>query len=164
MIYNDGILESIREIKQCVEYYDADDVDDLQNISLSETSMCEFYEELSMSKYLVSVEYNEETACAKYFFSSKDMTEYFRLSDKICKKSGESKEDNTYRRIAIFHTLEYLNSIETNGACYGIVHSGTSHKYASSVTIYICEEEFYEYMQLYFAVNAIFSYGSMSIK
>lgn len=164
MRFNEDILEVIREIKQCMEYYDAYNADDLQNISLSETSMCEFYEELSMSKYLVSVEYNEETTCAKYFFSSDEMTEYYRLSYRIGKKSGQSKGNNVYISKALQKTLAYLNSVETNGACCGIVHSGTRHRYASSVTIYICEEEFYEYMKLYFAVNAIFRYYKEEVK
>lgn len=164
MIFNEDILETIREIKQCMEHYDAYNTDDLRNISLSETSMCEFYEELFMNKYLVSTEYDEKTASSKYFFSSDEMTEYYRLSYRIGKKLGQSNWNNTYRSKALQKTLAYLNSVETNGACYGIVHSGTRHRYASSVTIYIYEEEFYEYMQLYFAVNAIFRYYKEEVK
>lgn len=61
--------------------------------------------------------------------------------------------------------MKRLDKIDTCGCCYGDVYSGTKHKYASSVNVYVYEEGcFYDYVGLYFSINTIFHYYEKQLK
>ena len=98
------------------------------------------------------------------FFSSEDMTEYYKLAKKIGHLCGWKKHENIYTSNGRHTTLNFLNKMGSCNACCGVVHTGTRHKYASSITVYICEEEFYNYMELYFVINAIFRFFEKEVE
>ena len=54
--------------------------------------------------------------------------------------------------------------MDSCNACCGVIHTGTRHKYARSLTVYIYEEEFYNYMELYFVINAIFRFFEKEVE
>ena len=74
------------------------------------------------------------------------------------------KHENIYTSNGRHTTLNFLNKMGSCNACCGVVHTGTRHKYASSITVYICEEEFYNYMELYFVINAIFRFFEKEVE
>lgn len=98
------------------------------------------------------------------FFSSEYMTEYYKLAKKIGHLYGWKERENIYISNGRHTTLNFLNKMDSCNACCGVVHTGTRHKYASSLTVYIYEEEFYNYMELYFVINAIFRFFEKEVE
>ncbi len=164
MAIDEYVLDQIGRLKR---YYDNDGEEviiELPDMTLDEEYECLFYELMFESGFLVSHDFNEETYCSKYFFSSDEMTEYFRLAKKIGRLVGWSHKKNPYIDKALTYTIKRLDKIHTDGCCYGEVYSGTKHKYASSVNVYVYEEGFYDYESLYFAQNAIYHYYEKQLK
>lgn len=166
MVDNDCTLSFIGRLKRYYNECGEKALTDLSYMPLDEdTEFLLFYEALIDSEFLVSSELNEETCCCKYFFSSEEMTEYYRLAKKIGRLKGWRNKKNKYISDALFYTVDRLCQIHTDGSCYGNVYSGTKHKYASSVNIYVYEEGcFYDYAGLYFAINAIFYYYEKQLR
>lgn len=165
MVDNDCMLSGIGRLKRYYDECGQEALTDLSHMFVDEDTECSFYEEILNSKFLISMEFNEETYYCRYFFSSEEMTEYYRLSKKIGRLMGWSHDENKYIKEAMSYTLKRLNKIDTYGVCYGDVYSGTKHKYASSVNVYVCEEcGFYDYVGLYFAINAIFYYYKKQLR
>ena len=78
---------------------------------------------------------------------------------------GWSNKKNKYIKETLSYTIDRLNQINSGGCCYGDVYSGTKHKYASSVNVYVYEEGcFYDYVGLYFSINTIFHYYEKQLK
>ena len=92
-------------------------------------------------------------------------SEYYRLAKKIGRLMGWSNKKNKYIKETLSYTIDRLNQINSGGCCYGDVYSGTKHKYASSINMYVYEEcGFYDYEGIYFAINAIFAYYEKQLK
>lgn len=158
------VLDRICRLKR---YYDNDGEEaiiELPDMTLDDEYECMFFELMFESGFLVSHDFNEKTYCSKYFFSSDEMTEYFRIAKKIGRLMGRSNKENPYIDEALTYTIKRLNEIHTDGCCDGTVYSGTNHKYASSVNVYVYEEGFYDYEGLYFAQNAIYHYYEKQLK
>lgn len=100
----------------------------------------------------------------KCFFQAEYMTEYYKLAKKIGHLYGWKERENIYISNGRHTTLNFLNKMDSCNACCGVVHTGTRHKYASSLTVYIYEEEFYNYMELYFVINAIFRFFEKEVE
>lgn len=166
MVDNDCTLSLIGRLKRHYDESGKDAMIGLSNFVLDEDGECSFYEVIYCSKFLVSAEFNEETYCCRYFFSSEEMTEYYRLAKKIGRLKGWSNKENEHIREALSYSLNRLDKIDTSGGCcYGDVYSGTKHKYASSINVYVYEEcGFYDYEGLYFAINDIFLYYEKQLK
>lgn len=166
MIDNDYTLSLIGRLKRHYDESGEETMIGLSDFILDEDSECSFYEEIYCSKFLVSIDFNEETYCTKYFFASEEMTEYYRFAKKIGSLMGWRCKENKYISEALSYSLNRLDKINTSGGyCYGHVYSGTKHKYASSVNVYVYEEcGFYDYEGLYFAINDIFLYYEKQLK
>lgn len=165
MVDNDCMLSFIGRLKRFYDECGEKAFIDLSYMILNEETEFLFYETINESDFLVSMEYDEEKYLCRYFFSSENMTEYYKLAKKIGRLKGWSNKENKYISEALNYTLKCLDKIDTCGCCYGTVYSGTKHKYASSVNIYVYEEGcFYDYVGLYFAINTIFYYYEKQLK
>ena len=165
MVDNDCMLSFISRLKRHYDECGEKAFTELSYMLLDEETEFLFYETIRESDFLVNCEFNEETYCCRNFFSSEEMTEYYRLAKKIGRLKGWSKKENKYIRDALNYTLKRLDKIDTCGCCYGDVYSGTKHKYASSVNVYVYEEGcFYDYVGLYFSINTIFHYYEKQLK
>ena len=78
------------------------------------------------------------------------MTEYYKLAKKIGHLYGWKKHENIYISNGRHTTLNFLNNMDSCNA--------------SSLTVYIYEEEFYNYMKLYFVINAIFRFFEKEVE
>lgn len=157
-MYDEQVLNVICDMKYCSDVYGKEILDDYPDIDLGEETEWSFYEELYQSEYFISGKYYDGISEAKMFFSSEYMTEYYKLAKKIGHLYGWKERENIYISNGRHTTLNFLNKMDSCNACCGVVHTGTRHKYASSLTVYIYEEEFYNYMELYFVINAIFRF------
>lgn len=164
MIIDNCALDFIGRLKQHYDNDGEEAITELPNMVLGEEYECSFYELMYESGFLISMQFNEKTYCSKYFFSSDEMTEYYRLARKIGRLVGWSNKENPYIDKALSYTISRLDKIASYGSCYGDVYSGTKHRYASSVNVYVYEEEFYDYEGLYFATNAIWHYYEKQLK
>lgn len=166
MVDNDCMLSFIGRLKRHYDEGGEKAIIELSDVILNEDSECSFYESIYYSEFLISTEFNDDTYYSRYFFSSEKMTEYYRLAKKIGRLMGWSYKENKYRERATSYTIRRLNKIDTSGgACYGNVYSGTKHRYASSVNVYVYEEcGFYDYEGLYFAIIDIFDYYEKQLK
>jgi hypothetical protein len=164
MITYNCALDFIGRLKRHYDNDGEEAITELPDMLLDEEYECAFYELMFESCFLISVQFNEETFCSKYFFSSDEMTEYYRLAKKIGRLVGWSNKKNPYIDRALSYTIKRLDKIATYGSCYGDVYCGTKHRYASSVNVYVYEEGFYDYEGLYFAANAIWHYYERELK
>lgn len=165
MVDSDCVLSFIGRLKRYYDECGKEALADLVHVFLDEDAECSFYEAMFDSKFLISSEFNEETYCCRYFFASEEMTEYYRLAKKIGRLMGWSNKKNKYIKETLSYTIDRLNQINSGGCCYGDIYSGTKHKYASSINMYVYEEcGFYDYEGIYFAINAIFAYYEKQLK
>lgn len=165
MFENECVLSFIGRLKRHYDESGEEAFAELSGMILDEDTEFLFYEEVYGSRFLISTEFNERSFCSKYFFASDEMTEYYRLAKKIGKLKGWSNKENKYIKKSLYYATERLNQIDTGGCCYGNVYSGTKHRYASSINVYVYEEGwFFDYVGLYFAINVIFDYYEKQLK
>ena len=83
MVDNDCMLSFISRLKRHYDECGEKAFTELSYMLLDEETEFLFYETIRESDFLVNCEFNEETYCCRYFFSSEEMTEYYRLAKKI---------------------------------------------------------------------------------
>lgn len=159
----DYTLSVISRIKNLYDMGDDDIIDDIRDCSINEEFDVEGYEKVHEAAPFEYGEYLEDRDIEKYFCASEDMTEYYRLARKIGKLMGWIEENNHYIKEINNFVWKELRSVGDNYNFYEELYTGTRHKYASSLIIYVYPE-FYEYWDLYFALREIFNNYSIQRK
>lgn len=150
-------LTVIRFVKNLYDMGDYDAVEEISDCSLNEDFDVEGFEKMHRAAPFETVDYDENGDNEKFFYSSEDMTEFYRIARKIGKLKGWTEENNRFIEQSKEFVWNELRGVKDNFYFYEKVYTGTRHKYASSVIIYVYPE-FYQYLDLYFALRRIFNY------
>lgn len=148
------LVNFISQIKHEYEYGNEGIVDFVSDCSLDECFEPEGYEHLDRAAPFTAYEFIEQHECDKYYFSSEDITEYYKLAYKIGKLKGWGG-NNKYCNDAFRYDLDALHRVDTNGCVSGTLFMKTRHKYASGWLMHIYMD-FYDYWSLCFAIQDIF--------
>jgi len=146
--YDKGRTKFIENISRCVLdndlYFDA------------------YFECLASAAKFSYNDYLEEYEVEKWFFSSDEMTEFYKLARKIGRIKGQTEKENTYINEAYDFSMDSLNFSSYSAS--GYLYTGTKHRYASSWVMYLtCD--FCEHFALASAVTEIFEYyNNMVVK
>lgn len=152
-------LTVIRFVKELYDMEDYDAVEEIGDCSMNEDFDAEGFEKIYEAAPFEVVSYDDYGDSEKIFCSSEDMTEFYRIARKIGKLRGWTEENNRYINQSKEFVWNELRGVRDNFNFFEKLYTGTRHKYASSVIIYIYPE-FYQYWDLYFALRRIFNYYS----
>lgn len=149
------MLDQLYYLKVLDENTSEDIQEVMGDCTLGEEFEVEGYERMEDAAPFANISYSESCDCTKYFFSSEEMTEYYRIVRKIGRLKGWKEKDNPYLIDACNADIKQFRMINNNGSVYGNLYTKTNHKYASSWVLYVYSD-FYDYWDLFFAIRNIF--------
>lgn len=152
--YYEPLISFISHIKHEYDYGDEEILEFVADCTLDESFEIEGYQHLDYAAPFTAYEYNDQYECAKYYFSSEDITEYYKLAYKIGELKGW-RGNNKYCEEAFNYDLDALRCVDTNCCVNGTLFMKTRHKYASGWLMYIYQD-FYDYWGMCFAIRDIF--------
>lgn len=151
----DLMLSHLYQLKLLDESTDEDIQEVMGDCVLDEGFEVEGYMHMNEAAPFTNIMSNEGGGYDRYFFSSEEITEYYRLVKKIGILKGWKEEDNPYFNNACNDDIKKLRAVSEYGCVYGDLHTKTNHKYASAWVIYVYYD-FYDYWSLFFAIRNIF--------
>lgn len=160
--YYEPLISFISKIKREYDYGNEGIVEFVSDCSLDESFEIEGYEHLECAAPFTAYDYIDQYECGKYYFSSKDITEYYKLAYKIGELKGW-RGNNKYCQEAFEYDLDALRIVDTNGCVSGTLYMKTRHKYASGWLMYI-HQDFYDYWAMCFAIQDIFHHYKIKRK
>lgn len=140
----DDLLNSYQSVEICMDYeWDV------------------FFHALNYAAEFFSIRYIGAWDCDEMFFSSEDMTGYYRLCKEFGRKYGIAWKDNPFVINADKNVAEYMN-LRDHGYDWKL-STGTRHKYASALHFYRYAD-FFQTVELVEAVLLVFEFYENGVK
>lgn len=148
-------LESIRFALLCYDYGELDEFLATGNTEATEEYINCFYGAMDAATDFFESRYYDSKEATKFYFSHRDMVEYYRLCRVYSAKHGVRLRDNPYMRDAQ-HFVQYMFDFNYNGGYSVHLQTRINHEWASGLVIWLDENYFNSEYEL---AEALFEIG-----